>query len=116
MTRQELIDDFQHFLDTHKKEVEAHLSEPQLEWFEDDGWDDIVEKGEKTISVMKENQMTKYYVSFIFANGYGSTTVEIGDGRLTESSMKEMHRLLSEKYKEPMILSLIKLDDEESTS
>jgi len=40
MTRQEMITDFQHFLDEHKEEVEAHLSEPQLEWFEDDGWDD----------------------------------------------------------------------------
>ena len=40
MNRQEMIADFQRFLDTHKEEVEAHLSEPQLEWFEDDGWDD----------------------------------------------------------------------------
>ena len=40
MNRQELITDFQHFLDAHKEEVEAHLSEPKEEWFEDDGWDD----------------------------------------------------------------------------
>lgn len=40
MNRQEMITDFQHFLDTHKEEVKTHLSEPQIEWFEDDGWDD----------------------------------------------------------------------------
>lgn len=50
MTRQELIADFQHFLDTHKKEVKAHISEPQLEWFEDDGWDELEEKGKKSTS------------------------------------------------------------------
>ena len=50
MTRQELIADFKHFLDTHKKEVEAHISEPQLEWFEDDGWDELEEKSKKPIS------------------------------------------------------------------
>ena len=43
MNRQEMITDFQHFLDTHKEEVEAHLSEPQLEWFEDDGRGDLVD-------------------------------------------------------------------------
>ena len=44
MNRQEMITDFQHFLDTHKEEVEAHLAEPKEEWFEDDGWDDVKEK------------------------------------------------------------------------
>lgn len=44
MNRRELITDFQHFLDTHKEEVEAHLAEPKEEWFEDDGWDDVKEK------------------------------------------------------------------------
>ena len=39
MNRQELITDFQRFLDTNKEEVKAHLSEPQLEWFDDDGWE-----------------------------------------------------------------------------
>ena len=45
MTRQEMIADFQHFLDAHKEEVKKHLSEPQLEWFEDDGWDDVLNEG-----------------------------------------------------------------------
>lgn len=46
MTRQEMITDFQHFLDTHKEEVKAHLSEPKEEWFEDDRWDETKEKTE----------------------------------------------------------------------
>ena len=40
MTRQELIEDFQHFLDTHAEEVKAHICQPPYDWMDDD-WEDV---------------------------------------------------------------------------
>lgn len=45
MNRQEMITDFQHFLDTNKEEVKAHLSESK-DWFDNDEWDETKEKTE----------------------------------------------------------------------
>ena len=50
MTRQQMIDDFKHFLDTHQEEVRVHLQEPQKEWFEDDGWDEILTHSNSVIT------------------------------------------------------------------
>ena len=40
MTRQQIIDDFQHFLDTHKEEVQAHICQPPYDWMDEDDLDD----------------------------------------------------------------------------
>ena len=39
MTRQELITDFQTFLDTHKEEVQSHICQPPYDWMDEDDWD-----------------------------------------------------------------------------
>ncbi len=36
MTRQEMINDFQHFLDTHAEEVKAHICQPPYDFMDDD--------------------------------------------------------------------------------
>ena len=36
MKRQEMIADFQHFLDTHAEEVKAHICEPPYDFLDDD--------------------------------------------------------------------------------
>lgn len=40
MNRQELIEDFQTFLDTHKEEVQARICQPPYDWMDDDDWED----------------------------------------------------------------------------
>ncbi len=43
MDRQELIEDFQHFLDTHKEEVQAHICQPPYDWMDEDDWEEVQE-------------------------------------------------------------------------
>ena len=39
MSRQQLITDFQHFLDTHKEEVQSHICQPPYDWMDEDDWE-----------------------------------------------------------------------------
>lgn len=45
MNRQEMITDFQHFLDTHKEEVQAHICQPPYDWLAEDDWEEV-QKGD----------------------------------------------------------------------
>lgn len=40
LSRDAMIADFQHFLDTHKEEVKAHICQPPYDFLDDDDWED----------------------------------------------------------------------------
>ena len=46
MNRQELIEDFRHFLDTHAEEVKAHICQPPYDFMDEDDWEEV-QKGDK---------------------------------------------------------------------
>ena len=85
MTRQQLIDDFQHFLDTHKEKVQSHICQPPYDWMDEDDLED-----EQQICLKqseRETKMNKYYFSYATQNGFGFSIIEMKSSMITENDI-----------------------------